>query len=447
MKNFEKKINELFLEKKFRELKYLLNEMNEFDVAEILEKFDDEKLFYLFRLLNKEEATNVFSSLSIEKQKLLVNQFNDKELSNIINDLYIDDAVDLIEELPSNVVFRVLQNSSKQTRDLINQYLQYPENSIGSIMTAEYIKLRKSYSVEKSLKFVKKQAVNSATLETFYVCDETNHLIGYLTIKDLLTQKDETIIEDIFDDHVISANTHDDQEKAIELFNKYELSTLPVVDNENRLVGIVTFDDMLYVIKEEVTEDFEKMAAISPSESPYLKTGALKLASNRIVWLAVLMISDTIAGTILRSYEDAFRTLPILVSFIPMLIDTGGNAGSQSSTMIIRGLAIGEISIKDGFKVLLKEFKVGFIAGFLLALINLIRLYIMYPSKSMVILTVALSVFLITIISKMIGAILPIAAKSLKLDPAIMAAPLITTIIDAVGLILYFKIAVYFLNI
>lgn len=447
MKNFEKKINELFLEKKFRELKYLLNEMNEFDVAEILEKFDDEKLFYLFRLLNKEEATNVFSSLSIEKQKLLVNQFNDKELSHIINDLYIDDAVDLIEELPSNVVFRVLQNSSKQTRDLINQYLQYPENSIGSIMTAEYIKLRKSYSVEKSLKFVKKQAVNSATLETFYVCDETNHLIGYLTIKDLLTQKDETIIEDIFDDHVISANTHDDQEKAIELFNKYELSTLPVVDNENRLVGIVTFDDMLYVIKEEVTEDFEKMAAISPSESPYLKTGALKLASNRIVWLAVLMISDTIAGTILRSYEDAFRTLPILVSFIPMLIDTGGNAGSQSSTMIIRGLAIGEISIKDGFKVLLKEFKVGFIAGFLLALINLIRLYIMYPSKSMVILTVALSVFLITIISKMIGAILPIAAKSLKLDPAIMAAPLITTIIDAVGLILYFKIAVYFLNI
>lgn len=446
MNKLEVIINKLFEEKNFKHMKTILNDSNAIDIAEVMENLESDQLFLTFRLLNKNEATDVFSELSSEKQALLIDKFTDVELRHIINDLYIDDAVDLIEELPSNVVHRILLNSSKETRLLINQYLQYPQNSAGSIMTAEFIKLNKENDVLQALQEIKKQANNSASLDTFYVCDETNHLLGSINIKEILTAKNEEKITNLMEDNPHFSYTNTDQEEAIELFKKYDLACLPVVDNEKRLVGIVTFDDVFDVINEETTEDFEKMAAIKPSEKPYLKTKAWKLASNRVIWLAVLMLSDTIAGTILRNYEEAFRSWPILVSFIPMLIDTGGNAGSQSSTMIIRGLALGEINLKDTFKVMFKEFQVGIMAGLILALINLVRLSLMYPSQTPVIMSVVLSVFAITILSKIIGAILPIIAKSLKMDPAIMAAPLITTIIDALGLILYFQIATRLLS-
>ena len=445
--NVKEVLFDLVSRKQFRQLKDELCEMNEFDIASFLEELDSEKQIIIFRMLPKELASDVFACLEVETQEHIINSITDKELAYIIEELYVDDAVDMLEELPATVVKRVLQNAAPSTRLQINEFLKYPENSAGSIMTAEYIGLKKSMTVQEAFAYIRKHGYDKETIYTCYVMDAKRMLEGVVTVKDLLMNDYEVKIEDIMDTNVIKAVTTDDKEEIADLFNKYDLLSLPVVDHENRLVGIVTIDDAVDVMEEEATEDFEKMAAMLPSEKPYLKTSVLELAKNRITWLLVLMISSMLTGGILTRYEDAFQVMPLLVSFVPMLTDTGGNAGSQSSTMIIRGMTIGEVASSDIFKVIWKEARVSVIVGLILGLVNFIRLVIQYPGQPLVALTVVLALFATVFVAKVIGGILPIIAKRLKLDPAIMAAPLITTIVDAVSLVIYFQIAVELLHI
>lgn len=432
---------------RFRELRSRLMKMNEADIAEFLEELDHNQKVLIFRMLPKELATDVFAFLEADDQEDIINGITDAEIQNIIEDLFVDDAVDMLEELPATVVKRVMRMATPETRTLINQFLQYPENSAGSIMTAEYIGLKKYMNVEQSFSYIRAHGVDKETIYICFVMDGERHLEGVVTIRDLLMNPYETKIQDIMDINFIKAVTTDDQEEVMDLFNKYDLICLPVVDHENRLVGIVTVDDVVDVMEEEATEDFEKMAAMLPSDKPYLKTGIFELAKNRIVWLTVLMVSSMITGGILTYYEEAFAVLPLLVSFVPMLTGTGGNAGSQSSTMIIRCMAIGEVEPSDILKVIWKEVRVALVVGFLLAALNFVRLMIMYPGQIMVCLTVVISLYITVIMAKSIGCTLPIIAKLLKLDPAIMAAPLISTIVDACSLIVYFRIACNLLNI
>ena len=432
---------------RFRELRSRLMKMNEADIAEFLEELDHNQKVLIFRMLPKELATDVFAFLEADDQEDIINGITDAEIQNIIEDLFVDDAVDMLEELPATVVKRVMRMATPETRTLINQFLQYPENSAGSIMTAEYIGLKKYMNVEQSSSYIRAHGVDKETIYTCFVMDGERHLEGVVTIRDLLMNPYETKIQDIMDINFIKAVTTDDQEEVMDLFNKYDLICLPVVDHENRLVGIVTVDDVVDVMEEEATEDFEKMAAMLPSDKPYLKTGIFELAKNRIVWLTVLMVSSMITGGILTYYEEAFAVLPLLVSFVPMLTGTGGNAGSQSSTMIIRCMAIGEVEPSDILKVIWKEVRVALVVGFLLAALNFLRLMIMYPGQIMICLTVVISLYITVIMAKSIGCTLPIIAKLLKLDPAIMAAPLISTIVDACSLIVYFRIACNLLNI
>ena len=434
-------------EHKFRLLRSRLAEMNEADIAEFMEEVDDNQKVLIFRMLPKELAADVFACLEPDIQEHIINSITDAEIHKIIEDLFVDDAVDMLEELPATVVKRVMRMAAPETRKLINQFLQYPDNSAGSIMTAEYIGLKKYMNVEQAFSYIRAHGIDKETIFTCFVMDGQRHLEGVVTIKDLLMNPYEIKIQEIMDTNIIKTVTTEDQEEVIDLFNKYDLLCLPVVDHEDRLVGIVTVDDIVDVMEEEATEDFEKMAAMLPSDKPYLKTGILELAKNRIVWLTVLMLSSMITGRILTHYEEAFATLPLFVSFVPMLTGTGGNAGSQSSTMIIRCMAIGEVEPKDVLKVIWKEVRVALVVGLILAALNFVRLMLMYPGQSMVCLTVVLSLYITVIMAKGIGCTLPIAAKLLKLDPAIMAAPLISTIVDACSLIIYFKIACHLLNI
>lgn len=438
--NMEELMDLLFT-RQFRKLKDVLTEMNEVDIAAFIEELDSEKTVVVFRMLPKELASDVFACLEVDKQEHIINSITDYELGTIVDDLFVDDAVDMLEELPANVVKRVLKNARPDTRKLINQFLNYPENSAGSIMTAEYVGLKQSMTVEQAFAYIRKNGVDKETIYTCYVMDAKRRLEGVVTVKDLLMNPYGEIIGNIMDTHVIKAFTTEDQEEVADSFQKYDLLSLPVVDHEERLVGIVTVDDVVDVMEQEATEDFEKMAAMLPSEKPYLKTGVFQLAKNRIAWLLILMISSMITGGILAKYEAAFAVIPLLVTFIPMLTDTGGNAGSQSSTMIIRGMAVGEIEPGDLFKVLWKELRVGIIVGAILGFVNYIRLVILYPGREMLCLTVVLSLMVTVVIAKTIGCVLPIAAKVFHMDPAIMAAPLITTIVDAVSLIIYFQLA------
>ncbi len=433
-------------EKKYRQLKVALLELNEVDIATFIEELDSERTVVVFRMLPKALATDVFAELPVETQTHIINSITDKELSEIVEELYVDDAVDMLEELPATVVRRVLQNTTADTRKLINQFLNYPENSAGSIMTAEYVGLKKNMTVEQSFAYIRRHGIDSETIYTCYVMDEKRQLEGVVTVKDLLMNPYETKVGDIMDTHVIKVVTTDDQEEAADTMSRYGLLCLPVVDREGRLVGIITVDDVMEVIEEEATEDIEKMAAMLPSEKPYLKTSVFQLARNRIPWLLILMLSSTITGGILVKYENAFAAIPLLVSFIPMLMDTGGNSGSQSSTMIIRGMAVGEIEPADILKVVWKELRVGMMVGVVLAVVNFVRLMIQYPGNTMICLTVVLSVFCTVVVAKTIGCTLPIGAKVLKLDPAIMASPMITTIVDAVSLMVYFNLACHLLN-
>lgn len=442
--NLNERLEEMLQNKHYKNLKNALIETNEVDIALFLEELDSEQVAVVFRMLPKEMAAEVFAHLSTEMQQYIIESITDSEIANIIEDLYVDDAVDFLEEMPASVVKKVLRNATNDRRVMINQFLKYPENSAGSIMTAEFVDLNKNMTVAEAFARIRKIGIDKETIYTCYVIDSYRRLEGIVSVRRLFISKDEDIIGDIMDTNIIKVTTTDDREDTVALFTKYGFLSMPVVDHENRLVGIVTVDDAVEVLEEEATEDFEKMAAMRPSEKPYLKTSVFELSKNRIVWLLVLMFSAMLTGSILQTYEEAFTVLPILVTFIPMLTDTGGNSGSQSSTMIIRGMSVGEIQSNDLLKVFWKELRVGLLCGLVLGGANFLRLYLTYQNHSdtfMISLTVGLSVFAIVVLAKTIGGLLPMAAKMLKLDPAIMASPLITTIVDAVGLILYFKIA------
>ena len=432
---------ELLERRDLHALRAALLEENEVDIAEFLEELPQDKIVVVFRALPKEMAAEVFSNLEPDTQQVIIQSATDQEVSAIVEELYVDDAVDMLEELPANVVKRVLKAARPDTRKLINQFLNYPDNSVGSIMTAEFTDLKQSMTVAQAIAHIRRTGENSESVYTCYVPDAGRRLEGVLTIKELLLAQDEQRIADLMETDVITAETTEDQEEAVARMMKYDFISLPVVDKEGRLVGIVTVDDVMDVMEEEATEDFEKMAAMAPSEKPYLKTSVLSLAKHRILWLLVLMISGMITGGILGQYEAAFAAMPLLVTFIPMLTDTGGNAGSQSSTLVIRGMAVGEIQLKDFAKVFWKELRVSMLVGVVLSAVNFVRLIITYPGNQMVALTVALALFVTVLLAKTVGGVLPMVAKLCHADPAIMAAPLITTIVDAISLVVYFRIA------
>ena len=446
-------ILELLDSKDVKKIKELFVNMNEADIADILRYYyentekDKTELPLLFRLLPKDVAADVFSYMESDMQMTLINAFSDKELEAVFDDLFIDDTVDIIEEMPANVVSRILKTTDSETRRQINQILKYPKDSAGSIMTTEYVYLTKDMTVSEGLRKIKEVGVVKETVYTLYVT-ESRKLIGVLSVLDLLTSDDDKRIEEIMDTNVISVDTLEDREIVAKQFSKYDFLALPVVDKENRLVGIITFDDVMDVIEDETTEDFSKMAAVAPAEDEYFKTSVFTHAKNRIMWLLILMLSATLTGTIITKYEAAFAAVPLLVSFIPMLTGTGGNCGSQTSTMVIRGMSVGEIHLRDFFKVVFKEFRIALIVSSILALVNGIRIYITYtyfvesssdPLKMAI--CVSGAIICTVIMSKLIGCMLPMLAKRVKLDPAIMAAPLITTIVDTATTFVFFNIA------
>lgn len=432
-------------EKNYQAIKEYLNEIDIVDIAEIFEELPEIEVVKLFRLLNKNKAAEVFAYLSADKQQLIVEAITDSEVAKIMEELFIDDAVDFIEEMPAGVVTRVLKNVSSKTRNLINHFLQYPEDSAGSIMTIEFVELKETLTVKEAFDYIRKTGEDKETIYTCYVISPDRKLLGVVEVKHLLLAQPTDLIRDIMKKVVAYAHTTDDQEHIANEFKRYGLLAMPVVDKEERLVGIVTIDDIVDIIEEENTEDFQKMAALAPSDEPYLKTGTFELAKHRIVWLLVLMLSATVTGVIISGFEDAILIVPALVAFIPMLMDTGGNAGAQVSTLVIRGLALQEIETKNILKVLWKEIKVSVVVGFALALVNFIRIWIMYDLSLAIV--VSITLYFTVIIAKAVGSILPLIAKMIKLDPALMAAPIITTIVDASALIIYFMVAKVLLGI
>ena len=434
-------IKELIERNKLLELCEYLQELNSVDVANQLMDLEDEELVLVFRVLPKDIAAEVFSYLDKDSQQHIVESITDREVKQIEDKLFLDDTVDFIEELPANVVKKVIRNTSPQKRELINQFLQYAQYSAGSIMTIEFVDLKAYMTVKEAINHTRKTGTTKETLETCFIIDQARHLLGSVTLKDLILSEDDMIIEDIMDTNLISVQTSVDQEEVAHLFKAYDLVTMPVVDKENRLVGMITIDDVVDIIEQENTEDFQKMAAMAPNEEPYLKTPVLSLAKHRIIWLLVLMISATVTGRIIQGFEEVIQSVVILASFIPMLMDTGGNAGSQSSTLIIRGLALGEITTHDYLKVMFKELRVGSVVAIVLSVVNFLRIYFIEHVEFMVGITVCASLFFTVILAKVVGSILPIIAKKLKFDPAIMASPLITTIVDAFALIVYFMLA------
>lgn len=440
------KISELLTGRKFAEIRKLLSDANPVDIAQMFEELDEEDVIRVFRLLPKEVAAETFSYMSSEAQKNIVESMTDRELSGIIDELFLDDTVDLIEEMPASVVKKVLANTFGEKRSLINRFLQYKEDSAGSIMTIEFVDLKKEMTVEKAFEHIRKTGVDKETIYTCYVIDANRVLEGVITVKDLLLAAPSDIVGDIMDTNIIYATTDEDKEDVAHIFHKYDFMSLPVVDKEKRLVGIVTFDDAMDVMEEENTEDFEKMAAIMPSERPYLKTSIFEHAKHRIVWLMVLMISATFTGAIISSFEDAFKVIPVLVAFIPMLMDTGGNSGSQTSTLIIRGMALGEIEGRDVLRVWWHEIAVSLILGAALAAVSVLKTYFLNGGNIRLSVTVSLSLYATVIIAQSIGCLLPIAVKKVGLDPAVAASPIITTIVDACALSIYFAVAKAFMG-
>ena len=432
-----------FLEKRqYRSLKDAFTDMNEVDIAQFITDLEsEEQAVIAFRCLGKEQGAEVFANLEADVQESIINAINDKELQEIMDELFVDDAVDMLEELPANVVRRVLKNVAPEDRKILNQFLQYPENSAGSIMTAEFIDLKEDMTVEDAIKRIRRTADEKETIYTCYVLDGSRHLIGIVTVKRLLLSQDDDLISEIMDEDVLKVTTVDDQEEVAYMFSKYDLLTIPVVDKENRLVGIITVDDAVDVLEEEATEDFEKMAAMLPSEKPYLKMDVLTLFRNRIPWLMILMISGTVTGSILGRFESAFMAFPLLVTCIPMLTDTGGNAGNQTSTTVIRGMAVKDIEPEDLFKVIWKELRVAFLCGMALGLVNFVRMILLYKDHSLEAFTVSVAIALTVVLANTVASLLPMGARILKLDPALVASPMLTTIVDAIALITYFLIA------
>lgn len=441
------KIENYIKEKKYGEIKKELDELNEHDIALILDEIPKDELIKIFRLLKKDLAADVFSWMELETQTDLISLLSDKEAVYIINEMFSDDAVDLIEEMPANVVKRLLDKVDTDTRRDINSLLKYPENSAGSIMTVEYLDFKSNISISDAIIKIKKEYDEKETINTCFVTDSKKKLIGVVTLKDLVVNDENVILKDIMDDNFMSVNTHTDQEEVANLIKDYDLISLPVVDFENKLVGIITIDDIVDVIEEEATEDIEKMAAILPTEKPYLKQSIFDLYKSRIPWLLLLMISATFTGKIIQHYEVALASYVILTSFIPMLMDTGGNAGGQSSVTIIRSLSLNDIDFKDIFKILWKEFRVSILVGLTLAFFNFFKLILIDNAGIDISLIVCLTLVITVIISKIVGSSLPIIAKKIGFDPAVMASPFITTIVDALSLFVYFTLATNLLGI
>ncbi|MBU5437035.1 magnesium transporter [Tissierella sp. MSJ-40] len=443
----ERKILDLIEQKKYIELKKELAQMNEVDVAEILDPLDIHTTLVIFRMLPKDLAVEVFAHFSPEQQRDIINTITDKELKYIVEELFFDDMIDLIEEMPANLVKKILVNAKEEERKLINQFLKYPPNSAGSLMTIEYVDLKKDMTVKDALDHIKETGLDKETVYTCYVTGENRKLEGIVSLRKLVISDEKLLIKDIMNEDFIYVNTHDDQETVASVFKRYGFLALPVVDKEHRFTGIITVDDIMDVIDQETTEDFQKMAAMSPSEEAYLDTGVFTLAKHRIIWLLVLMVSATFTGGIIKRFEDVLQSVVVLTAFIPMLMDTGGNSGSQSSTLVIRGLALGEISLSDSWKVIWKEFRISIIVGIALAAANFVRIMIFDTVGIWVALTVSITLLVTVVISKIVGGILPMIAKRVNIDPAIMAGPLITTIVDALSLIVYFTIASLLLHI
>jgi len=428
-------------EKNYVTLKKELEEMNPVDLADLLETLEIHRALLLFRMLSKDLAAEVFSSFSSEKQRDIIGLITDRELKDIVDELYFDDMIDIIEEMPANVVKKILLHAKEEERNLINQFLKYPPDSAGSIMTIEYVDLKKGMTVREALDHIKKTGLDKETVYTCYVTDKNRKLEGIVSLRKLVISNEDKTIEDIMDTEVIFVNTHDDQESVAAIFMKYGFLALPVVDRENRLTGIITVDDIMDVVEQEATEDFQKMAAMSPSEEEYLDTGVFPLARHRLPWLLILMISATFTGRIMLKFENLLSSAVILSTFIPMLMDTGGNSGNQSSTLIIRGLATGELTTHDWYKVLWKELRISIIVGVTLSFVNFMRLIYLEKVNYMIAVVVSLTTIVTVMCAKLVGGTLPIIAKKIGLDPAIMAGPLITTIIDALSLMVYFGIA------
>ncbi|WP_294095558.1 magnesium transporter [uncultured Cetobacterium sp.] len=440
---FETKVKELLLKKDLKSLKEVLNCETPINIAEFIEANDENEkdTIILFRLLHKDIAAEVFANLDTDEQIKIVSSINDDKLQSLLEELYFDDMIDFLEEMPSNVVKRVLENYKHENRSLINQFLSYEEDSAGSLMTIEYLSLKSSFTVEESLQHIRKYAEELETIDVAYVIDNYKKLEGQITLKKLLSSQDNEVIGDLMDKNILSVKTSTNQEDAVTLFKKYDLTVLPVIDKENILVGIITIDDMVDVIEEENTEDFQKMAAMAPSKEEYLETSIFDLAKNRLTWLLVLMVSATFTGSIISKYEEVIEQMVVLAAAIPMLMDTGGNAGSQSSTLIIRGMALGEIKIGDYLKVVWKELRVSLIVGLGLGAVNFLRMYFILKQDLKMALLVSITLGITVVIAKLVGGLLPIGAKKLNLDPAIMAGPLVTTIVDALALVIYFYLA------
>lgn len=429
----------LLAQREFKAVRSILDVMNEVDIASLLSTLSDKELALAFRLIPKDKAAEVFSNMDTSMQTYLVTMFTEKELKELLDDLYMDDTVDMLEELPANLVKRILATVSASDRSMINQLLNYPEDSAGSIMTTEYVDLREEMTVGQAMAHIKKTGIHKETIYTCYIT-ERRKLVGIVSAKDLMTTDDNVPIKDLMETEIISVYTHADQEQVAQLFTKYDLLALPVIDQDGRMVGIVTFDDAMDVMVDEATEDITKMAAINPSEKTYFETSVLQHAKNRIPWLLILMFTSIITGTIITRYENAFAAIPLLVSFIPMLMDTGGNCGSQSATLIIRGIALDEIHFTDLFKVMFKEFRISLIVGAFLAVANGVRIFIQYHNPGLAV-VIACSLMGTVIMAKLVGCILPLLAKKVNLDPAIMASPLITTLVDTFSILIYFNIA------
>ena len=449
----EKRLNDLLEKGRHGELRGAMMMLNEVDIAQYMEGLDKEKLLLVFRILPKDISADVFSYMSAEQKQTLIESIGDQEIRALIDDMFLDDAVDFLEEMPSSVVRRVLQTTDTEKRNLINQFLRYPENSAGSLMTIEYLEFFSDVTVRGAMDIIRREGLDKETIYTLYIVDSTHHLIGTLALRKMILASEETVLSDIMDRNPVCVHTLDDQEKVAEVVRHYDLMAIPVVDKEDRLVGIITADDIMDVIEEETTEDFEKMAALTPSDDEYLKTSPFKLALNRIPWLLVMAIIAIFTGLIITQYEDVLQATGsvgiILTSCIPMLMDTGGNCGAQSSTLIIRGLSLGQITLKDFFKALWKEFRVAIIVGAVLFVFTLFRVKFINPLFMTdgdgitwsVAFVVAAALFGTIMLAKALGCAMPMLAKRLKLDPALMASPMITTVVDMSSLFIYFSIA------
>ena len=440
-------LHELLNEKKYNQFINAVNEMNAVDVADFLQALDGQSLPKVFRMLKKDIAADVFAELDAEVQEQIIDSMKDTEISAFIDTLAMDDTVDMLEELPANVVARILKSSSAEQRREINKFLKYSDQSAGSVMTSEFVRIKSNLTVEEAVEHIRKTGIDKETVYVIYVTDASRRLLGWVELRDLLFAKKTDLIEDIMYTAVISTTTSDDKETVANLISKYDLLALPVVDSENRLVGIVTVDDALDVISQEATEDIEKMVAIVPSDKPYLKIGVFETFLKRVPWLLILMISAAFTGSIITYYEEALGKVVVLTAFIPMLMGSGGNAGGQASVTIIRSLSLGEVRMSNIFKILWKEFRVSMLCGTVLAVAAFAKVMIFDRVSVGVALTVSLSLLATIVLAKLVGASLPILAKRVKLDPAVMASPFITTIVDAVSLIIYFNIATKILNI